>query len=48
MYILKKLNNNRVMKNRLDNYVIPLKNSHLMHVDPKLYIKCPPLGFQYS
>jgi len=31
-----------VIKNRLDIYVItPPKNDHLMHVNPKFYIKCP-------
>ncbi len=26
----------------LENYLIPYpKNDHLMHIDPKLYIKCP-------
>jgi hypothetical protein len=41
MYIFKKLDNNRVIKNRLDNYLIPPKNGHLTHINPKLYIKCP-------
>jgi hypothetical protein len=31
-----------MMKNRLDNYLIPPKNGHLTHINPKLYIKCPP------
>jgi hypothetical protein len=30
-----------VIKNRLNNYLIPLKNGHLIYTDPKLYIKCP-------
>jgi hypothetical protein len=40
MYIL---NNNRVIKNKLDNNPILPKNGRLMHVDPKLYTKCPPM-----
>jgi hypothetical protein len=43
MYIFKNSDNNRVIKNRLDNYLIRLKNARLMHVDLKFYIKCPPL-----
>jgi hypothetical protein len=35
------LNNNKVIRNRLDNYLIPFKNGCLTHVNPKLYIKCP-------
>jgi hypothetical protein len=31
-----------MIKNRLDNYLIPPKNGHLTHINPKLYIKCPP------
>jgi hypothetical protein len=27
----------------LDNYFIPPKNDCLIHVDPKLYIKYPPM-----
>jgi hypothetical protein len=42
MYILYKLNNNRVIKNRLDNYLILPKNDCLMYLDPKFYTKCPP------
>jgi hypothetical protein len=30
-----------MIKNRLDNYLIPPKNGCLTHVDPKFYIKCP-------
>ncbi len=30
-----------MIKNRLNNYLIPPKNGHLMHVDPQLYTKCP-------
>jgi len=30
-----------VIKNRLNNYLVTPKNGHLMHVDPKLYTKCP-------
>jgi hypothetical protein len=37
---IKTLDNNKVIQNRLDNYLIILKNGHLMHIDPKLYIKC--------
>jgi hypothetical protein len=40
MYILEN-NNNKVIINKLNNYLIPLKNDHLTHVDPKLYTKCP-------
>jgi hypothetical protein len=39
MYIL--LNNNRMIKNKLNNYLIPLQNDRLTHVNPKLYTKCP-------
>ncbi len=28
----------------MDNYLVP--HGHLMHVDPKLYTKCAPLGFK--
>ncbi len=31
-----------MIKNRLDNYLIPPKNGHLTHINPKLYVKCPP------
>ncbi len=41
MYILKKLDNNRMVKNRFNNYLILPKNNHLMHIDPKLYTKYP-------
>jgi hypothetical protein len=36
--------NNKVIKNRLDNYLIPPTNGRLMNVNPKLYTKCPPWG----
>ncbi len=29
-----------MIKNRLDNYLIPPKTGHLTHIDPILYIKC--------
>ncbi len=47
MYIFKILDNNRVIKNRLDNNLIhpSLKNGCLLHIDPELYTKCPPGGF---
>jgi hypothetical protein len=35
---IKKLDNNRVIKDRLDKYL-------LMHVDSLLYTKCPPKLF---
>jgi hypothetical protein len=46
MYILKKLYNNKVIKIRLENFLIPpppplYKNGRLTHVNPKLYTKCP-------
>jgi len=31
-----------MIKIKLDNYLIPFKIGCLMHVDPNLYIKCPP------
>jgi len=41
-----KLYNNRVIKIRLDNYLVALrKNGHLMPINPKLYTKCP-LGWE--
>jgi hypothetical protein len=30
-----------VIKNRLNNYLIPLKNGRLTYINPKLYTKCP-------
>ncbi len=42
IYMYMKINNNRMIKCMLDNYFIPPKNDCLMHVDPKLYIKCLP------
>jgi len=30
-----------MIKIRLDNSIIPPKNGHLMHVNPKFYTKCP-------
>jgi hypothetical protein len=30
-----------MIKNRLNNYLIPFQNDRLTHVDPKLYSKCP-------
>jgi len=41
MYILKKLDTNRMIKTRLNNYVTLPQNGRLMHIDPKLYTKCP-------
>jgi hypothetical protein len=41
MHIFRILDINRTIKNMLDNYLIPLKNGCLTHVDPKLYTKCP-------
>jgi hypothetical protein len=46
MHILKKKDNNRVVKNRFDNYLIPPKNNHLMHIKLKLYTKCPFQDFK--
>ncbi len=31
-----------MIKNKLDNYLIPPINGRLTHTYPKLYIKCPP------
>ncbi len=31
-----------MIKNKLDNYLIPPQNDHLVHIDPKLCTKCPP------
>jgi hypothetical protein len=42
MYYIKKLDNNKVIKNNLNNYFIPPpKNGRLTHIDPKFYTKCP-------
>ncbi len=42
MYILDNYIINKMIKNRLDNYLItPPKNGCLTHVDLKLYTKCP-------
>jgi hypothetical protein len=47
MYIFIFIYNNKVIINWLENYLIPprppppLKNGCLLHIDPKLYIKCP-------
>jgi hypothetical protein len=30
-----------MIKIRLDNFIIPPKNGHLMPVNPKFYTKCP-------
>jgi hypothetical protein len=30
-----------MIKNKLDNYLIPPKNGRLTHVNTKFYIKCP-------
>jgi len=30
-----------MIKNRLNNYLIPFQNGHLLHVNFKLYTKCP-------
>jgi hypothetical protein len=30
-----------MIKKMLNNYLIPPKNGCLIHIDPKLYIKCP-------
>jgi hypothetical protein len=43
MYIYT-IESNMVIRDKLDNSLIPPppKNGHLTHLDPKLYIKCPP------
>ncbi len=38
---IKKLDNNRVIKIGWTNYLIPIKNGCMMHIDPKLYISVP-------
>jgi hypothetical protein len=40
----RKLNNNKMIKNKLDIYLIPFTNGRLMHVNPKLYTMCFPWG----
>ncbi len=45
MYIFLKLDNNRMIINKLDNYLILPKNSHLTHINLKPCTKCPPWGF---
>jgi hypothetical protein len=37
-----------MIKNRLDNYLIPPKNGHLTYIVPKFYINCPPRGLVHA
>jgi hypothetical protein len=45
MYIFLKLDNNIMITNKLDNYLILPKNACLTHVNPKPCTKCPPWEF---
>jgi len=37
-----------MIKNRLDNYLMPPKNGHLTYIVPKFYTNSPPRGLVHA